>query len=340
MSQLTIKDIARLCGVSVSTVSRALNDRPDVNAETKRRILSVIEEANYIPNYSARDLVRTDSNAIGLVVRGISNPFYSDIIHAIEQETEKAGYTMVMRHIAICDDEIQCGAEMERAKRLRGIIFLGGESDYTHQRISALNVPFVCCAYSNEYGELSNGEYSSVSIEDTEEAYRAVTELYNNGHRRIAALVSEPDDRSISQLRYQGYKKALRDMGLEYDDALVIKAGTFDIEDAYRQTLKKIDEGADFTAIFAIADNMALGAERALRERGRRIPDDCSVIAIDGLELSAYVEPILTTLCQPTEEMGRKSARILLDMIEGRGGNRVETVRTTLRRGASVRKIN
>lgn len=323
----------------MSTVSRALNDRPDVSAETKSRILSVIEEANYIPNNSARDLVRTDSNAIGLVVRGISNPFYNDIIHAVEQETEKEGYTMVMRHISSCDDEVQCAAEMEREKRLRGIVFLGGESDYTRQRISAINVPFVCCAYSNDYGELREGDYSSVSIADSDEAYRAVMELYNNGHRRIAALISEANDRSISQLRYQGYKKALLDMGLEYDSGLVIEAGSFDIEDAYRKTLETLDKGVSFTALFAIADNMAIGAERALRERGRRIPEDCSIIAIDGLEISAYVEPMLTTLCQPTAEMGRLSARILLDIIEGRGEHRIETVKTVFRRGASVSSI-
>ena len=112
---MTIKDIARLSGVSVSTVSRVLNNRQDVSEESRRRVRSVIENESYIPNNTARDLVKTKSDAIGLVVRGISNPFYTDVITAIEKEIENAGYTMVMRQIASDADEIQCGAEMERA---------------------------------------------------------------------------------------------------------------------------------------------------------------------------------------------------------------------------------
>ena len=229
---------------------------------------------------------------------------------------------------------------MEREKRLRGIVFLGGRSDYTPEELAMLNVPFVCCSYANQYGTLPEGSYASVSIADEEEAYRAVTELYRCGHRRIAALVARTDDRAISQLRYQGYLRALADCGLPTEEELVIRAGSFDIGDAYRATAERLRQGADFTAVFSIADNMALGAMRALREAGRRVPEDCSVIAIDGLTMSEYFHPMLTTLCQPMEEMGRRSVEILMDMIHGRGRPRCETVRTVLRRGASVRRIN
>ena len=204
---MTIKDIARLSGVSVSTVSRVLNNRPDVSDENRRRVRAIIESSNYIPNNSARDLVRTKSDAIGLVVRGRSNPFYTDIIRAIEQGITERGYTMVMQQIGTSDDEVKRAAVMEREKRLRGLILLGGRSDYTPAEVALLNVPFVCCSYSNHYGTLRDEMYSSVSIEDEEEAYRAVMELYRRGHRRIAALVSRPDDRSISQLRYQGLRQ-------------------------------------------------------------------------------------------------------------------------------------
>ena len=113
--------------------------------------------------------------------------------------------------------------------------------------------------------------------------------------------------------------------------------GTFDIRDAYEAVSRRLRQGADFTALFAIADSMAIGAMRALRDAGRRVPEDCSVIAIDGLELSAYIEPPLTTLCQPMEEMGRRSIQILLDMIEGRSGNCHEVLPTVLRPGGSVK---
>lgn len=163
---MTIKDIAKLADVSVSTVSRVLNDRPDVSEDSRRRVRAVIEAHRYVPNNSARDLVKIRSDAVGLVVRGVQNPFYTDIIHAIEQKLDASGYTMVMRQIPSGDDEIQCGAVMEKEKRLRGIIFLGGRSDYSPEEVSLLGVPYVCCSYTNSYGTLPSESYSSVSIAD------------------------------------------------------------------------------------------------------------------------------------------------------------------------------
>lgn len=336
---MTIKDIAKLSGVSISTVSRVLNDRPDVSDENRRKVLSIIQSNNYIPNNSARDLVKTKSDCIGLVVRGVSNPFYTDIIHAIEARITVRGYTMVMQQIGSSEDEVKCGAMMERDKRLQGIIFLGGRFDYTADELMPLNVPFVSCSYTNRYGTLQCSDYSSVSIADEEEAYRAVMELYNAGHRRIAALISLPDDKSVSQLRYQGYLKALRDCALEPDDRLVIRAETYDIRGAYRAVQQTLDMGVDFTAVFSISDNMAIGAMRALREAGRTIPGDCSIIAIDGLEISDYIDPPLTTLCQPTEELGQRSVDILLDLIQGNTSHRQEILPTAFRTGGSVRKL-
>lgn len=179
-----------------------------------------------------------------------------------------------------------------------------------------------------------------MSIADEEEACRAVTELYRCGHRRIAALVSGTEDRSISQLRYQGYVRALAAHGLPLEQELVIEAGSFDIRQSYLAMQRRLLAGAQFTALFAISDNMAIGAMRALREAGRRIPEDCSVIAIDGLTVSDYINPTLTTLCQPMEHMGRRSVEILLDMVEHRGGPIRETAHTTLRTGESVRDIS
>ena len=220
---MTIKDIAKLSGVGVSTVSRVLNDRPDVSEESRRRVLEVIAEHNYLPNNSARSLVRTKSDTVGLVVRGVQNPFYTDIIRAIEHKLDLAGYTMVMRQIASCDDEVKCGAVMEREKRLQGLIFLGGRSDYSPAELALLNVPFVCCTYTNAYGTLDPSKYSSVSIADEQEAYRAVMELAKKGHRRIAALTADPDDSSISQLRYSGYARALRELGIPPEEEDVMQ---------------------------------------------------------------------------------------------------------------------
>ena len=337
---MTIKDIAKQCSVSVSTVSRVLNDRPDVSDEVRRKVRAAIKDSNYIPNNSARDLVRTKSESIGLVVRGVSNPFYTNIIQAIEKTVTDAGFSLVMQQIPSCGDEVQRAAIMEREKRLRGIIFLGGRLDYSPEDLAMLNVPYVCCSYSNQYGTLRIGEYSAVSIADEEAAQQAVDHLYGHGHRRIAALICRPDDQSISQLRYQGYVRALAAHDLPLDPALVIEAGSFDIRQSYLAMQQHLLTGAQFTALFAISDNMAIGAMRALREAGRRIPEDCSVIAIDGLTISDYINPTLTTLCQPVEHMGRRSVEILLDMVEHRGGPIRETAHTTLRTGESVRDIS
>lgn len=334
---MTIKDIARMAGVSVSTVSRVLNNHPDVSASNRQHVMQVIRQHNYIPNNSARSLVKTTSDSIGLIVKGISNPFYTDIIHAVEAQIAARGYTMVMQQIGTDQDEITIGAMMERDKRLQGIVFLGGRSDYSSQDLAALNVPFVCCSYSNQYGSLLRSEYSSVSVADEEEAYRAVMELYNAGHRRIAVLLSEPDDKSISQLRYQGYVRALSRCGIPLDDDLVIRTHTFDIQAGYVATAQALRKGTQFTAVFSISDIMAIGAMRALREAGLDVPGDCSVIAIDGLEFTDYIHPQLSTLCQPKEEMGRRSVDILLDMIQGHGHHRQETLPTVFRAGASIR---
>jgi LacI family transcriptional regulator len=336
---MTIKDIAKLSGVGVSTVSRVLNDRPDVSEESRRRVLQVIAECNYLPNNSARSLVRTKSDAIGLVVRGVQNPFYTGIIRAIERDLDAEGCTMVMRQIGSCEDEIKCGAMMEREKRLQGIIFLGGRSDYTPAETALLNVPFVCCSYTNAYGTLDPTQYSSVSIADEQEAYRAVMDLAQKGHRRIAALSTDPRDCSISQLRCAGYARALHDLGLAPEDGEIICTDDFTIESAYRAVTQRLKRPADFTAIFAISDDMAIGAMRALRESGRSIPEDCSIIAIDGLTVSEYIYPMLTTLCQPTDEMGARSVDILMSVIRG-GTHRHLILPTTLRTGQSVRDLN
>ena len=335
---MTIKDIAKLSGVGVSTVSRVLNDRPDVSEESRRRVLEVIAEHNYLPNNSARSLVRTKSDTVGLVVRGAQNAFYTDIIRAIEHGLDLAGCTMVMRQIRSGDDEVKCGAMMEREKRLQGIIFLGGRSDYSPAELASVNVPFVCCSYTTSYGTLDPSRYSSVSIADEQEAYRAVMELAKRGHRRIAALTADPGDRSISQLRYSGYARALRELGIPPEAEDVICADDFTVESGYRAMCERLKRPADFTAVFAIADDMAIGAMRALRESGRAIPEDCSIIAIDGLTVSEYIFPMLTTLCQPTGEMGARSVELLLDAIRS-GTHRHLTLPTTLRAGQSVRGL-
>ncbi len=333
---MTIKDVAAYCGVSVSTVSRVLNDHPDVRDDVRERVRAAIRECNFVPNNSARALVSSRSTAIGVVSRGVDNPFLSSLIRVLGREIHQRGYTMVLQQIPTSADEVRAAAELEREKKLLGVIFLGGRFNYTEQELRQLTVPFVCCTYTNTFGDLREDAYSSVSIRDEEEACKAVEHLLSHGHRRIAVLLDDAGDSSIGQLRFQGYKRALEKHGLDYDPGLVALTGAYDMKDAYDGVCALIDGGADFTALMVISDALAMAAMKALTDRGRKVPEDCSVIAIDGLDMTNYTVPTLTTLCQPAAEMARESVDMLTGIIEGTGVHRHKLVETTLREGASV----
>lgn len=334
---MTIKDIAEYCGVSVSTVSRVLNNHPDVSAAVRARVMEAVEKLHFVPNNAARDLVKISSNdSVGLIIRGIGNPFFAELLPHVEATVSRVGYTPVLHQISSGDDELQAGAQLVRSKKLSGLIFLGGRYDYSPSEVQALEVPFVCCSYTNSFGEIDDGLFSSVSVDDEAEAYKAVKYLASRGHVKIAVLLDYVDDRSICELRYCGYRRALEECGIEYDPSLVLCAGSYDMEDAYRTVCAALQRGVDFTALFVICDSMAVAVMKALHDAGRCVPDDCSVIAIDGIQMSCYTVPTLTTLVQPKKELGEKCVRVLLDMIEnGTAGSHI-TLDTELRSGGSV----
>lgn len=336
---MTIKDVAAYCGVSVSTVSRVLNNHPDVSDEVRNKVMKAVSDLHYTPNSTARDLARAQVNAIGLVVRGISNPFFTPIIRTIEHGCEAAGYTMVLHQVSTTDDEVRAATELVQSKRLNGVIFLGGRYDYTKAEMQGLTVPYVCCTYTNHFGNLDRSSYSSVAIDDKAEAERAVKYLISRGHRRIAILLDNPADHSISERRYAGYCKALREEGIEPDPDLVLEAADFDLASSYRCVKDFADRREDFTALFAVADTLAIAAIKALYDAGKRVPDDVSVIAIDGIEISNYLIPTLTTLCQPKDRLGEEAVRILVDVLEGRAGNRHIRLETTPRLGGTVKSL-
>lgn len=336
---MTIKDVARRCGVSVSTVSRVLNNHPDVSEKVRGEVMRVVEEMHYVPNSSARDLVCAASDAVGLVVRGVGNPFFLDVFHAVESTIAEAGYTMFVQNIHPGEDELRAGAQLVRSKKLRGLILLGGCFDYNADDVALLDVPFVCCSYTNSFGNLDEKAYSSVTIDDRAEAHRAVHYLLKNGHRRIAVLLESTDDRSISELRYMGYRQALEENGIAFDEALVLQTRGYGMDAAYDAVCEALKKERSFSALFCISDSMAVAAMKALHDAGRSVPKECSVIAIDGIEMSAYSIPTLTTLSQPKHEMGEMSVRLLLDMIEGHTANRHVVLETEPRRGGSVCRI-
>ena len=331
----TIKDIAAYCNVAVSTVSRALNDHPDVSADTRARVLEAVHALHYVPNNAARDLVLPQTDSIGLIVRGAENPFFTPIIRAIERSCEEHGYSMAIHQIPSTADEVEEGARLVQSKRLRGLILLGGRYDYTRSDVSALGVPFVCCTYTNHFGDLDRADFSSVSIDDKAEARRAVNLLIEHGHTRIAILLDSACNRSVSERRYKGYCEALAAAGIPLDEGLVCQTVDFSMEAALAQTQQLLAARPDVTAIFAVADTMAIAAMKAAADAGRSVPGSLSVISIDGIEMSLYTVPTLTTLAQPQAPMGEKAVEILVNVLDGAPASHVR-LETTLRPGGTV----
>lgn len=227
-----------------------------------------------------------------------------------------------------------------REKKLRGLMFLGGRFDYSQEELDTITVPFVCCTYTNSFGTLEENSYASVSIDDQQAAYDAVQTLISMGHRWIAALVPSCRDRSISELRHNGYRAALFSNDLPFDKSLLVETGgCFEMEDGYRGIEELLARKTPFTAIFVLSDTMAMAAVKALVDHGLRVPEDCSVIGIDGLRLSSYFIPTLTTMAQPTQELGRESVAILMDMVQQGLPPRHTRLLATLRPGNSIRNL-
>ena len=192
MEQVTIRDIARKCKVGVSTVSRAMNNHPDINPETKEMILKVIAESNYVPNNSARNLKRSNAKAIAILVKGMDNMFFNNMISVIEEVVRKKKYACIIERVEEKANEVDSAIEIVKEKRLRGIIFLGGNFTHPHEKMAQIPVPYVI----STIGAVSDGgkPCASVSVDDYRESYKMVDYLCGLGHRRIAIITACEDD--------------------------------------------------------------------------------------------------------------------------------------------------
>lgn len=322
METTTIKDIARICGVAVSTVSRAINNHPDINDETKTLILQAIKEHNYIPNNSARNLKRSESNTIAVLIKGISNPFFNNMLKVFENDIQRKKYSFLLHRVEGHEDEIDVALQLEKEKRLKGIVFLGGYFKNTENKIEQLKVPFILSTggvSKRNYLE----KYSHVMVDDYLESYKMVDYLCKLGHKRIAIITAPPEDECIGKPRFIGYKKALEDNQITFDPDLVRYAtedtiDTFSMAYGYKVTKQLLESGESFTAIYAISDSMAVGSCKAIFEEGKKIPEDYSVAGFDGMDISYYYHPSITTIRQPVEAMAKETIRILFDIIEDR----------------------
>lgn len=340
MEQITIKEIAKLCGVGVSTVSRAINNHPDINPATKQMIMETIKKYNYVPNNSARNLKRSDSNTIAVLIKGISNPFFADMIQIFEREINRKKYTFVLQHVEEFEDEVDVAIQLEKEKRLKGIVFLGGLSNHIGEKLEQLTVPFVISTVDTSEAAQP---FATVTVDDVRESEKMVDYLIDCGHKRIALLTAEQSDASIGMFRLKGYQRALQRHGIAYDDALVAWTEnglpTYSMENGYVLTKKLLESGNEFTCIYAISDSMAIGACKALFDAGKRVPEDYSVAGYDGLPVSAFYEPSITTIRQPRREIAEATIKLMFDLIKKKPVERRQIFEAELVVGKSTREL-
>lgn len=321
-AEITIKDIARICGVGVSTVSRAINNHPDINPDTRKAIMETIEKYGYIPNNSARNLKRTDAKCIAILVKGLTNPFFARMIRIIEDAVEKKHYSLVLRHVEFSEDEVEVALQLVKEKRLRGIVFLGGYFNHSEDKLSKINVPFVLATAGCIPESMSRQSYSSLAVDDEKEGYVMTRYLISQGHKKIAILAAESEDESVGQLRLSGYKRALTEYGIEIEEDLICpmkkEIEYYTMENGYVVASELLERRNDVTAIFAISDVMAIGACRAIKDKGLMIPKDIAVAGYDGIDMGQYYNPSISTIRQPVDDIARDAIRLLFNIIAGR----------------------
>lgn len=305
----TIKDVANAAKVSVATVSRVLNDDPKVKQETKERVNKVIQELNYSPNLLGRNLRRSYTKNILVLLPTISNTFYSAIIKGIRQELAKEGYK-VMIGVTDLDPQIERQhIRLLETKLVDGIIFFAPQIAYKELEEVERQYPIVQCS---EY--LEEAKVSWVSIDNKRAAYDAAKYLIQLGHKKIAMITSKKKYTS-SVLREKGFKEALKDHHIPLPKNYIYKTD-YVPESGTKACLNLLGEKEPPTAIFTISDSLAVGVIRAIEDSGMRAGEDVDVIGFDNTFITKIYHPTITTISQPRFEMGVKAAQLLLKRIK------------------------
>ncbi|MAE85252.1 MAG: LacI family transcriptional regulator [Flammeovirgaceae bacterium] len=307
---ITIKHIAIKLGISTSTVSRALRDRPDVNPETKAKVKELARELNYEPNLIAVSLVSKKSYTIGVVVP-CYHYFYAEAISGMEELALENDY-----HIMICNTRESYDLEKDiihklASKRVDGLIISLSRETKNFDHLDELKKKGIPYVLFNRVAE--EVESSKVCVDDMNAAIQAVEHLINKGYKRIAHIQG-PSDLLLSRKRTEGYVRALEKAGHPVKDQYMVHSD-FSIKSGQQctETLMSLPEPPD--SIFCVCDEVAYGSMAWLKRHGYKIPQDVGVVGFTGEEFSEVIEPPLTTIIQPAYEVGKKSVEILLDRI-------------------------
>lgn len=305
----TIKDVARLAGVSVATVSRVINSDDVVTRETKQRVEAAVKSLNYSPNLLGRNLRRLETKKIVVILNTISNQFYSRVVKGIEERAREEGYTVM-----VCMTHGDKNLESDYLKLLRfklvdGAVFLTSEEKGELLGELLKGIPVVqACEPKSDFNT------PSVSIDNERAAFEAVEYLIKMGHKKIACLGSFGSYPSVKQ-REDGYKRAMSEHQLLADDSLLINEG-FSFNAGIRAANRLLALKELPTAAFCLSDSCAAGVIKTLAEKGIKTPDDISVMGFDDTQLSGIYIPSITTTRQPQYELGFTAMELLLSIIK------------------------
>jgi DNA-binding LacI/PurR family transcriptional regulator len=307
---VTLQELAKAAGCSISTVSRALNDSDHrVNAVTKQRILALADQLGYRPNMTARGLKMDRTFTIGLVVYNIASAFTPVLIRGIQEYLKQRDYFSIIISTD-WDPDLESEAVHQLISRsIDGIIFVESWRDESNNTLDLANKPYVYVY------RLFDGKYSnSVIIDDRYGARLAVEHLVKLGHRRIA-FINGPHGWAASKERLAGYQDVLAQYEIPYDSSL-IEDGTWEVQSGYQAAEKFIVRADRPTAIFAANDFMALGAIYAVQDAGLNVPKNIAVVGYDDREFTSFSKPTITTVCPPSFEMGQMAAQLMLNRLE------------------------
>lgn len=321
---MTIKDLSAQTGYSVGTVSRVLNNQPNVSEKARKAILAAAEECGFQLNTNAKQLKQQHSNSILVVVKGTSNEFFSGLVEAIQARMAQTPHPMIVDYVDEDSNEVLRAVQLCREKKPLGVLFLGANRQNLQDDFEKIHLP--CVVVTNNAAGLEFRNLSSVASDDRQATRMAIDALADLGHRKFAVIGGEYTVSGTAGQRYRGCMEAFRARGIAFDEALDYETVRFSYADGYRAAERLLARGRGFTALFAMADVMAIGAIRALADHGLRVPEDVSVMGFDGLKIGDYTVPKLATVRQDVDALAEESIRILRENIAELQPPRYETV--------------
>ena len=334
---MTIKDPAKETGYGIATVSRVLNNKHCVSEKARTAILKAAEECGFELNDNAKQLKQQRPTSILVVVKGISNEMFGSLLESIQSEVAKKEYPLLVDYIDEDDNEVLRAVRLCREKKPLGILILGGNSEHFKKDFEKIKIP--CVLVSNSAKELGFENLSSVSTDDRLAAKCAVDSLIEMGHKKIAVIGGDKETSDTGRLRYEGCMDSFKEHGIDFDPELDYQGVRFSCKDGYNAANALLKNNRGFTAIFAAADVMAIGAMRALCDNGLCVPKDVSVFGYDGIAIGSFLIPKLSTVEQSVSKMAKRSVEILLDSIENGAKATHETVPFEICQRESTTKI-